>query len=148
VAGPESALGKLSHYAACCSILHRAIRTRTINFAPFRSGPVRSLAATIKAAFGVLILGGVSLPLHAGQYEALCGGSKCIVNVTSTGISSLYGSIPPKRVTYWSNTGESKTSVGTGVATTILFGGIGLLGFLAKNHQWIRRLRQTCDNAI
>jgi hypothetical protein len=107
-----------------------------MGFSPFRSIPVRSLSATIKAALGVLILGGVSLPAHAGQYEALCGGSMCIVNVTPTGISSLYGSIPPKRVTYWSNSGESKTSVGTGVATTILFGGIGLLGFLAKNHQY------------
>ena len=28
--------------------------------------------------------------------------------------------------------GDSKTSVGTGVATTIMFGLIGLLGFLAK----------------
>lgn len=39
-------------------------------------------------------------------------------------------------MTYWGSSGDSKTSVGTGVATTILFGGIGLLGFLAKNHQY------------
>ena len=32
--------------------------------------------------------------------------------------------------------GASSTSVGTGVATTLLFGGIGLLGFLAKNHDY------------
>jgi hypothetical protein len=72
----------------------------------------------------------------AGQYEALCGGTKCTVVVTPSEITSPFGVIPAKRVTYWGNSGESKTSVGTGVATTILFGGIGLLGFLAKNHQY------------
>jgi hypothetical protein len=76
------------------------------------------------------------LAVNAGQYEALCGGAKCTVNVSPTEISSPFGSIPSRRVTYWGNTGESKTSVGTGVATTILFGGVGLLGFLAKNHQY------------
>jgi len=75
-------------------------------------------------------------PALAGQYEALCGGTKCTVVVSPAAISSPYGSIPPKRVTYWGFSGESKTSVGTGVTTTILFGGLGLLGFLAKNHQY------------
>ena len=75
-------------------------------------------------------------PAFAGQYEALCGGSKCTIVVTPTEIRSPYGAIPTKRVTYWGSTGDSKTSVGTGVATTILTGGIGLLGFLAKNHQY------------
>jgi hypothetical protein len=56
--------------------------------------------------------------------------------VSPSGIISPFGTIPPQRVTYWGNSGESKTSVGTGVATTILFGGIGLLGFFAKNHQY------------
>ena len=32
--------------------------------------------------------------------------------------------------------GDSKTSIGTGIATTVLLGGIGLLGFLAKNHDY------------
>jgi len=73
---------------------------------------------------------------QAAQYEALCGGTNCSVIVTATEIRSPFGSIPSGRVTYWGNSGETKTSVGTGVATTILFGGIGLLGFLAKNHQY------------
>lgn len=72
----------------------------------------------------------------AGSYEALCGGTKCTVSVSSRGISSPQGSIPVSRIAYWSVNGESSTSVGTGVATTILFGGIGLLGFLAKNHEF------------
>jgi hypothetical protein len=73
---------------------------------------------------------------QAAQYEALCGGTKCSVIVTSTEIKSPFGVIPAGRVAYWGNSGDTKTSVGTGVATTILFGGIGLLGFLAKNHQY------------
>lgn len=72
----------------------------------------------------------------ASEFQALCGGVKCTVSITPELISSPYGQIPPSRVTYWGSSGDSKTSVGTGVATTILFGGIGLLGFLAKNHQY------------
>jgi hypothetical protein len=73
---------------------------------------------------------------RASDFEALCGGAKCSILVTPDEITSPYGTMPTSRVTYWGNTGESKTSVGTGVATTILFGGIGLLGFLAKNHNY------------
>jgi len=72
----------------------------------------------------------------ASEFQALCGGVKCTVSITPDLISSPYGQLPPSRVTYWGSSGDSKTSVGTGVATTILFGGIGLLGFLAKNHQY------------
>ena len=72
----------------------------------------------------------------AGSYDALCGGTDCTINVSSQGVRSRQGTIPPSRISYWSVNGESSTSVGTGVATTILFGGIGLLGFLAKNHDF------------
>ena len=72
----------------------------------------------------------------ASEFQALCGGVKCTVSLTPELISSPFGQIPPSRVTYWGSSGDSKTSVGTGVATTLLFGGIGLLGFLAKNHQY------------
>ena len=72
----------------------------------------------------------------AGSYDALCGGADCTINVSSQGVRSRQGTIPPSRISYWSVNGESSTSVGTGVATTILFGGIGLLGFLAKNHDF------------
>lgn len=129
-------LGWPSNNVAFFRLLCIVTRTRSMGFAPFRSGSVSPLTATIKAALGVSIFVGVWLPVDAGQYEVLCGGSKCTVIVSPTDISSLYGRIPSKRVTYWSNSGESKTSVGTGVATTILFGGVGLLGFLAKNHQY------------
>ena len=59
-----------------------------------------------------------------------------MLTVSPESISTPYGSIVPSRVTYWGSTGDSSTSVGTGVATTILFGGIGLLGFLGKNHEY------------
>jgi len=75
-------------------------------------------------------------PAHAGIYQALCGGTKCTVSVNAEIITSPYGAIPSKRVTRWGGGGDSSTSVGTGIATTLLFGGIGLLGFLAKNHEY------------
>ncbi len=68
----------------------------------------------------------------ASQFEALCGGTKCFIMVTPEEIPTPYATTPTSRDTYWGNTGESKTSDGTGLATTLLFGGIGLLGFLAK----------------
>ena len=90
-----------------------------------------------KIAISALAVAVLSPPAAlAGSYEALCGDIKCTVYVSSAGIRSVQGSIPPSRISYWSVNGESSTSVGTGVATTILFGGIGLLGFLAKNHDF------------
>ena len=72
----------------------------------------------------------------AGTYEALCGGTKCTVYLSASEIRSPFGSIKPQRVTDWGGGGDSNTSVGTGVATTILLGPLGLLGFMAKNHDF------------
>ena len=72
----------------------------------------------------------------AGSYQALCAGTKCTVIVGPDTISSPYGSIPTNRVTNWGGGGDTSTQVGTGVATTVLFGPIGLLGFLAKKHDF------------
>lgn len=88
-------------------------------------------------SIGLVLLSTCTPPAaRAGSYDALCGGVKCVLTVSPESISTPYGSIVPSRVTYWGSTGDSSTSVGTGVATTILFGGIGLLGFLAKNHEY------------
>ena len=92
-----------------------------------------------RIAFSLLsgIVAFAPLSALAGSYQALCnGGVKCSVNVSSREISSPQGTIPVSRVSYWSVNGQSSTSVGTGIATTLLFGGIGLLGFLAKNHDY------------
>ena len=83
---------------------------------------------------GVVAASGASAV--AGTYEALCEGTKCTVYLSASEIRSPFGSIKPQRVTDWGGGGDSNTSVGTGVATTILFGPIGLLGFLAKNHDF------------
>ena len=72
----------------------------------------------------------------ADNYDALCGTANCTLTVTPQSVSTGYISIPTERITYWGNIGDTKTSVGTGVATTIVFGPIGLLGFLAKNHEY------------
>ncbi len=72
----------------------------------------------------------------AGNYSAICGGMKCNIFVSPEVITSPYGSIPTSRVTNWGGGGDSTTSVGTGVATTIFLGPIGLLGFLAKKHDY------------
>ena len=72
----------------------------------------------------------------AGVYEALCGGFECRVTVTPENIISPFGVIPPNRVTSWGGAGDSSTSVGTGVATTLLLGPVGLVGFFAKNHDF------------
>ena len=96
--------------------------------------------ALIKAMkrLSILALGSATLfgttPVLAGSYQAICGGTKCTVIVGAGEIRSPMGSIPPERVTDWGGGGNSKTSIGTGVATTVLLGPIGLLGFMAKNH--------------
>ena len=94
----------------------------------------RSKGAVLSCSLPLILLLGDTA--RASQFEALCGGVKCQIIVNQSEIISPFGTIPTSRVSYWGNTGESKTSVGTGVATTILFGGIGLLGFLAKNHNY------------
>lgn len=73
----------------------------------------------------------------ASTFAALCeGGMSCSVALTASGVSGPMGTIPPGRVTYWGGGGESSTQVGTGIATTIIFGPIGALGFLAKKHKY------------
>ena len=78
----------------------------------------------------------ISSSAFAGSYNALCGGLKCNIYISPEVITSPYGSIPTPRVTSWGGGGDSSTSVGTGVATTIFLGPIGLLGFLAKKHDY------------
>lgn len=84
----------------------------------------------------IISLFSVSSPAVAGSYNALCGGMKCNIYISPEVITSPYGSIPTDRVTNWGGGGDSSTSVGTGVTTTIFLGPIGLLGFLAKKHDY------------
>ena len=70
---------------------------------------------------------------HAGTYQAMCGNTKCNVNVNGRQISTPLGSVPAKRVTQWGLTGKSKTNISTGIWTTVMLGPLGLLGFFAKH---------------
>ena len=76
------------------------------------------------------------IPALSGSYDADCEGVDCTVRLSTDGIKTPIGSIPPSRITYWSVNGESSSTVGLGVATTILFGPIGLLGFLGKKQKY------------
>jgi hypothetical protein len=72
----------------------------------------------------------------AGSYQGFCGGTACTITVTPNEIISPYGSIPAGRVTNWGGGGNSETRVGVGIATTLIFGPLGLLGFLAKKYDY------------
>ncbi len=83
------------------------------------------------------LLASTEIPIaNAATYDALCGGVKCSISVDNQRISAPTGSIPAKRVTQWGITGKSKTNVTNGVVTTVVFGPLGLLGFLAKHHDY------------
>ena len=91
-------------------------------------------AITFSTLFVSFLL--LSSSAKAGIYQALCGGFECTVTVTPEEIISPFGVIPPRRVTSWGGAGDSSTSVGTGVATTLLLGPVGLVGFFAKDHDF------------
>ena len=94
---------------------------------------MRGIASFSTLIFSFLVL---SSSAKAGIYDALCGGFECRVTVTPEKIISPYGVIPPRRVTSWGGAGDSSTSVSTGVATTLVLGPVGLVGFFAKNHDF------------
>ena len=93
---------------------------------------MRKLSAGIATSFFVLATASV----QAGTYEAMCGETKCTVNINGRQINTPLGTIPAKRVTQWGLTGKSKTNISTGVWTTVLFGPLGLLGFAAKHSDY------------
>ena len=93
---------------------------------------MRKLSAGIATSFFVMATASV----QAGTYEAMCGGTKCTVNINGRQINTPLGTIPAKRVTQWGLTGKSKTNISTGVWTTVLLGPIGLLGFAAKHSDY------------
>lgn len=95
---------------------------------------IARLATTLSSLLVSFLL--VSASAKAGNYDALCGGFECRVTVTPEKIISPFGVIPPRRVTSWSGAGESSTSVGTGFATTILLGPVGIAGFFVKDHDF------------
>jgi hypothetical protein len=75
-----------------------------------------------------------STPALAGVYEALCtGASECTVTLANGQIGTSGLVIQREQVLSLSQGGSgTKTDVGMGVATTVLFGLPGLIGFAAK----------------
>lgn len=87
------------------------------------------------AAGGVFL---ATLPASAGIYRALCvGGSECTVTLANGQISLPSHVIAKEQVLSWTQSGSgSKSDVGLGVVTTVMFGLPGLLGFAAKTHDY------------
>ena len=87
-------------------------------------------------AAGAVLL--VATPSSAGVYRALCaGGSECTVTLANGQIALPSQVIAKEQVLSWNQGGSgSKSDVGLGVVTTVLFGLPGLLGFAAKQHDY------------
>jgi hypothetical protein len=105
------------------------LRVLTIRPAGIKAGAAAGLMTA-------LLFGGSGA--RAGVYQALCsGGQNCTVTIANGALSLPGQNIPRERILSWSQGGSgSKTDVGLGVATTVLFGIPGLLGFGAKTHDY------------
>ena len=73
---------------------------------------------------------------NAGAYQALCGGTKCIINISSKEITSPFGSIPLTRITNWSGGGDTSKMYGKSLATSVVFAPFDLLGLVPKRHDY------------
>ena len=83
----------------------------------------------------VFTLAGAS-PASAGTYEALCGSAECTITLSPQSITTPYGIIPTTRVANWGGTGSSSHDLVLGAAATYVLGPVGLIGFLAKTHDY------------
>jgi hypothetical protein len=75
-------------------------------------------------------------PASAGTYEALCGTAECTITLSPQAITTPYGIIPTTRVANWGGTGTSSQDLVLGAAATYVLGPVGLIGFLAKTHDY------------
>lgn len=82
------------------------------------------------------ILLAVVSPAVAGTYEAVCGTAECRITLSPESIVTPYGVIPTTRVANWGGTGASSTDLVLGAAATYVLGPAGLVGFLAKTHDY------------
>ena len=72
----------------------------------------------------------------AGTYEAKCGNAECVITLSDLEIVTPYGVIPTSRVANWGGSGSTNTDLILGAAATYLLGPAGLVGFLAKTHEY------------
>lgn len=87
-----------------------------------------------------LALAGTLVPAEsqAGSYSAICeDGGECNVILVNGKINIPGLSIDSDDVISWSQGGKgSRTDIGMGVATTLSFGLLGIIGFGAKKHDY------------
>ena len=88
-----------------------------------------------------LAIAGTLVPTDspAGSYSAICeGGGECNVILVNGKINIPGLSIDSDDVISWSQGGKgSQTDIGMGVATTLSFGLLGIIGFGAKKHDYL-----------
>jgi hypothetical protein len=89
---------------------------------------------------GVLVCTQLSAPIPAiaGAYEAICDGdNQCTVTMGAGRLTMPGLAIEKEKILSWSQGGSgSKTDVGMGVGSVILFGLPGIIGFGAKKHDY------------
>ena len=90
----------------------------------------------LASALGILSL---QNPVIAANYSAICsGGTECSVLLGVGKISMPGLTINRDKVLSWSQGGSgTKTDVGIGVASVVMFGLPGLIGFGAKKHDYL-----------
>jgi len=96
-----------------------------------------ALKTSIAPLAGALICAHLSAPISAiaGVYEAICDGdNQCTVTMGAGRLTMPGLAIEKEKILSWSQGGSgSKTDVGMGVGSVILFGLPGIIGFGAKN---------------
>jgi len=95
---------------------------------------MRSKLGVLLAPASILLT--ATTPVVAGTYEALCGTAECRITLSPESIVTPYGVIPTTRVANWGGTGASSTDLILGAAATYVLGPAGLVGFLAKTHDY------------
>ena len=99
-----------------------------------------ALKTSIAPLAGALICAHLSAPISAiaGVYEAICeGDNQCTVTMGAGRLTMPGLAIDKEKILSWSQGGSgSKTDVGMGVGSVILFGLPGIIGFGAKKHDY------------
>jgi len=92
-------------------------------------------------------LAAIQTSAEAGIYQALCeGGSECTVTLSNGKLITPASTIPKERILSWSQGGSgTKTDVGIGVASVVMFGLPGLIGFGAKKHDYLYSVDYVTD---
>jgi len=92
----------------------------------------------ISAGSFIALIQQTVLTAHAGIYQARCaGGGDCTVSLMNGKISIPGTLISSEDVISWSQGGSgTKTDIGMGVGSVVLFGLPGIIGFGAKKHDY------------